>query len=116
MSNYTVSAKEQKKAESIRGHYTSLSNSKFEQLRALDTKVRRPGMIIGIALCVIGLLIMGAGMATIMTFDRMNVGLILSIPGLIIALSSYPIYKLITKQRKNKYLDQIMQLSNEITR
>lgn len=116
MVEYNSNAKDKKKAEAIKGHYTNAKNSKMEQLRELDKKVRRPGMIVATVICIIGVLTMGAGMASVMAYNNMGVGLILSIFGLVVALISIPVYKTMTSGRKKQYEDQIIRLSNEITK
>lgn len=92
MSSYTPNAQDQKKAENIRRQYISREENKMEQLQALDDKVKAPGKIAGTVLGVIGSLIMGAGMSLIMVWSNMTVGLVLSIPGLLIAAAAFPVY------------------------
>ena len=53
-------------------------------------------------------------MAMIMVNDVIDTGLLLGIPGMLIALTAYPIYLLITNTRKKKYADEILRLSNDI--
>lgn len=115
MSSYNTTAKEQEKAAAIRGHYLNKENSKWEQLRTLNNKVRKPAIIVSTIIAMIGVLVMGAGMAEIMVYGNMSTGLALSIPGLIVALISILVYKIILNKRKEKYSNQILQLSSEIT-
>lgn len=57
---------------------------------------------------------MGAGMSFIMVWENLSTGLILSIPGMIILLLSYPTYSAIIKSRKKKFGPEIMKLSNDL--
>lgn len=116
MSNqFDATNKEQVKAHNIRRQYINRENNKLEQLKILDSKVKAPGRIVSSILGVVGALTMGAGMSLIMVWENMNYGLLLGIPGLIIVLVAYPIYGVITRNRKKRYADQIMKLSDELT-
>lgn len=115
MSNFNANGQEQKKAESIRRQYISHEDNKMEQLQKLDNKVKAPGKVIATIFGVIGALVMGAGMALVMVWGNMTMGLALSIPGLIVALLAIPIYALITASRKKKYASEIMRLSDSLT-
>ena len=114
MSEYKTNAQDQRRAENIRRQYISRNENKMEQLQKLDDKVKLPGKILASVLGVIGSLVMGAGMSLIMVWSNMTLGLVLSIPGMLVALIAYPIYMLITNNRKKKYADEIMRLSDEI--
>lgn len=113
MTNYNT-AQEQKKAQNIRRQYMSREENKMEQLQALDQKVKAPGRVVATILGAIAALVMGAGMSIIMVWETMTLGLALSIPGLIVALLTYPLYKAITNSRKKKYAPEIMRLSEDV--
>ena len=104
-----------RKTEKIRSQYIEKENTKMDNLKKLDNKVKAPGKVISCILGVIGVLVMGAGMSLIMVENNMQTGLILGIPGMIVALLAYPVYSLITNHRKKKYKDEIIRLSEEIT-
>ncbi|HAB60960.1 MAG TPA: hypothetical protein DCE48_09720 [Lachnospiraceae bacterium] len=112
---FNAANKDQAKAQKIRRQYMDREDNKFEQLQSLDSKVKTPGKIVSSVLGVVGALTMGAGMSLIMVWENMTSGLLLGIPGLIIALAAYPIYGIITGNRKKKYADQIMRLCEELT-
>ena len=76
--------------------------------------MKAPGKVIAGILGIIGALVMGAGMALVMVWGNMTMGLALSIPGLIVALLAIPIYALITASRKKKYAFEIMRLSDSL--
>lgn len=115
MSNYNANERDQKKAENIRRQYIPHEENKMEQLQKLDAKVKAPGKVVSYIIGVVGALVMGAGMALVMVWSNMRLGLTLSIPGLIVALAAYPVYAQITNSRKKKYADEIMRLSGDIS-
>ena len=114
MNNSIINEQDLNKADQIRRQYVSPETNPLNQLRKLDDAVKRPGVIVSLTLGIIGALIMGAGMALIMPYGKMAIGLILSIPGLIILAAAYPIGRTITSQRKAQYADEILRLSNQI--
>ena len=112
---FDATNKDQEKAQKIRRQYMNQEDNKLGQLRKLDSMVKAPGKMVSGVLGVVGALTMGAGMSLIMVWGYMEYGLLLGIPGLTIMLATYPIYRMITENRKKRYADQIMKLSNEIT-
>ena len=116
MSNYNVNEQEQKQAERIRRQYMNREDNKVEQLKKLDNKVKVPGKVVGTIIGVVGALVMGTGMSFVMVWENMTIGLILGIPGLIVAALAYPVYFWITSSRKKKYANEIMNLSEELIR
>ncbi len=86
----------------------------MEQLNKLDSKVKLPGKVIAGIMGTGGALLLGAGMSNIMVWDSMQTGLIMGIPGIIIALLSYPVYSQITSRRKKKYADEVFLLSDQL--
>ncbi len=100
---------------------TGKENSKLEELKALDRKVKRPANIFGYVFGTIGAIIMGSGMSIVMTDigalvgeNSMTVGIVVGVVGLVMAVINYPIYKKILDSRRKKYADQIIKLSNQI--
>lgn len=114
MSYYRATEQDQKRAENIRRRYISRDDNKMEQLKNLDNKVKLPGKIVSAIMVAIGVPVMGAGMSLIMVWADIMPGLILSIPGIVVALLAYPVYALITNSRKKKYAAEIMRLSDDV--
>lgn len=112
MSNFNANAQDQKKAENIRRQYIPREDNKIEQLQRLDSKVKTPGKVVASILGTVGALVMGSGMALVMVWENMTMGLALSIPGMVVALLAIPVYVLITNSRKKKYASEIMRLSD----
>ena len=108
--------------EKIRSQYTEEARSDLDQLKALDAKVKKPANIFAYTYGSISALIMGAGMSAVMTDigtilglgDLMVPGILVGCVGLIMALTTHPIYKKILTSRKKKYGPEILRLSEEL--
>lgn len=116
MSDFNATAQDQKKAEDIRRQYIPREDNKIEQLQRLDSKVKTPGKVVASILGAVGALVMGSGMALVMVWENMTMGLALSIPGMIVALLAFPAYAVITNSRKKKYASEIMRISDGLIR
>ncbi len=79
-------------AQKIRTQYTEKENTKLDELKALDKKVKRPANVFGIIFGIIGVLIMGAGMSFAMgaieagTYFGITIGENMMLPGIILGL------------------------------
>ena len=110
--------------EKIRSQYTEQKHTELDALKALDAKVKKPAKVFGYAYGGIGTIVMGAGMSLVMTdigamlgiTQTMVPGIVVGIVGLVMVLTTYPIYKKILNSRKKKYAHQIMELSDRITK
>ena len=108
--------------QKIRTQYTEKEHTQLDDLKALDAKVKRPADLFAYIFGGIGALIMGSGMSLVMTdigtnwsiSNTMNLGIVIGIVGLIMAIVNYPIYKRILSSRKKKYADEIIKLSDRI--
>lgn len=109
--------------QKIRTQYMEKESTEIDDLRELDTQVKRPANIFAYVFGSIGAVIMGAGMSLVMTdiADIVGIGgnptvlgIIIGIFGMILALANYPIYKKILAGRKNKYGAKILELSEKI--
>ena len=108
--------------EKIRSQYTEQEHTELEELKALDTKVKKPAKVFGYTYGSIGAIIMGAGMSLILTDIGTKIGLTatlvpgiaVGVAGLAMSCTTYPIYKKILNSRKKKYADRIMELSDRI--
>ena len=108
--------------EKIRSQYTGQQHNDLDALKALDAKVKRPANIFGYTYGSIGALVMGSGMSLVMTdigavlgmTDTLLPGIAVGLAGMVMALTTYPIYKRILAARKKKYAPQIIELSDRI--
>lgn len=108
--------------QKIRTQYTEKEHTSLDELRELDTKVKRPASVFAYVFGSISAIIMGSGMSLVMTDigstlgieSAMIPGIIIGIIGLVMAIINYPIYKGILGSRRRKYADRIIALSNKI--
>lgn len=105
-----------KEIERIRASYEPKQISKFEELKALDKKVKRPVEVFAYVYGSISSLVLGAGMCLAMKVigSSMAIGIGVGLVGIALTLTTYPIYKSILKRRKNKYANQIFELSDSL--
>lgn len=109
---------QQKQVEKIRNNYTrdTKQKTKFEELKELDSKVKKPARIFAYVFGIIGTLILGTGMCLAMKVigDLMALGIVVGVLGIIMISINYPIYKAILKRRKAKYSAEIVERSDEL--
>ena len=101
-------------AEQIANEYAPKQTSKVKALKKLDAKVKNPPVIIGLVLGIIGTLIFGLGLTTVLEWDNLILGIIISAVGVLPMLVAYPAYKITLKKGKKKYGKEIVKLSEEI--
>ena len=109
-----------KTIEKIRSTYNKEETSKFEQLKKLDKKVKTPALNFAYIYGSLSSLVLGTGMCfamgvigTTLAF-AMPLGIGVGLFGIILMLTTYPIYKKILNKRKNKYSKEILNLSNNL--
>ena len=108
--------------QKIRTQYTEKSDTRLDELKKLDAKVKRPANVFGYTFGSISAIIMGSGMSLVMTNigemvgigDPMIPGIAIGIVGMIMAIINYPIYKSILNSRRKKYAEKIIALSEKI--
>lgn len=108
---------ERKEIESIRRQYTepeTKEESKLQKLRRLDAKVRNTPTVVALVLGVVGCLIFGLGLTTVLEWSKMLVGVIVMVIGAIPMAAAYPAHKLTLKQYKAKYGAEIVALSESL--
>ena len=109
-------------AQKIRSQYMEKESTELDELRALDTKVKRPANVFSYVFGSISAIIMGTGMSLVMTDigttvgieSAMVPGIVIGVVGMLMALVNYPIYKGILGSRKKKYGSKILSLSDKI--
>ena len=113
-----LTEEERAKVNSIKQDYLpkeeQSQESKMQKLLALDAKVKNPPVIIGLVLGIIGTLIFGLGLTTVLEWDNLILGIIISAVGVLPMLVAYPAYKITLKKGKKKYGKEIVKLSEEI--
>lgn len=113
---------DQQLAQKIRTRYVEKEATELDTLRALDQKVKRPANVFAYVFGSISAIIMGCGMSLIMTdiaqtlgiADPMLYGTVIGVVGLGMSLLTYPLYKGILADRRKKYADEIIAISDKI--
>jgi uncharacterized Tic20 family protein len=108
--------------QKIRTQYTEKEHSQLDELKALDSKVKKPANVFAYVFGAVSAVIMGAGMSLVMTdigaqlgmTETMVPGIIIGVVGLILAILNYPLYKRILSSRKQKYAGKIIALSDKL--
>ena len=120
--SYIYSAPEKHEVLSIRKKYLPREETKLEELKRLDAKVKQPANVFAYTYGSVSAIIMGSGMSLVMTdigtviglASAMIPGIAIGVLGMAMALSTYPIYKKILNARKKKYAPEILKLSEKI--
>lgn len=108
--------------QKIRTQYTEKEHTSLDELKELDTKVKRPASVFAYIFGSVSAIIMGAGMSLVMTdigtkagiADSMFPGIVIGVVGMLMAIINYPIYKGILSSRRKKYAEKIIELSDKI--
>ena len=108
--------------QKIRTQYTEKQHTELDELKALDAKVKKPANVFGYTYGSVSAIVMGAGMSLVMTdigamiglAGAMVPGIAIGIVGMVMALTTYPIYKRVLNARKRKYASEILKLSDSI--
>lgn len=104
-------------AKKIRDQYVQREETKLDQLRALDSKVKKPALILAYVLGTIASLILGTGMCLAMEVlgtGLMIPGIVIGLVGIALAVANYFIYNKVLESRRAKYADEIIALSDNI--
>lgn len=108
---------ERREIESIKNQYLceeKKEETKLQRLRRLDSKVKNTPTILSLCFGVIGTLIFGLGLTTVLEWDKLLLGAAIMAIGIIPMLLAYPIYKWSLKSGKKKYGGEIVKLSEEL--
>ena len=102
--------------EKIRASYENKEKGKLEQLKELDKKTKRPAVVFAYVYGTASSLVLGTGMCFAMKVigNSMALGIGVGLLGILLAATTYPLYKAILKSRKKKVSKQIFALSEEL--
>lgn len=107
-------------AEKIASEYAPKQTSKAVALKKLDRKAKRPALLFAYIFGIVSVLIAGTGMCLSLGVIGQGsamtaLGIVIGIIGFIGAAATYPIYKKILQNSREKYAYDIMALAKEIT-
>lgn len=108
--------------QKIRTQYIEKEHTGLDELKELDSKVKRPANVFGYVFGSVSAITMGSGMSLVMTDigatigikEPMVPGIVVGVVGMLMAIINYPIYKGILSARRKKYADEIIALSDKI--
>lgn len=108
--------------QKIRAQYVESQPTELDELKALDAKVKNPAKIFALVYGSLSAMIMGTGMSLVLTdigailglADALIPGIVIGAVGMVLALTTYPIYKKMLAFRKKKYAAQILELSDKL--
>lgn len=108
--------------QKIRTQYTEKEHTQLDELKELDSKVKRPANVFAYIFGIISAIVMGSGMSLVMTdigiqlgmTESVVPGIVIGVIGMAIAILNYPIYKSILSSRKKKYAEKIIALSDKL--
>lgn len=112
-----MDVKERKYIEKVTSNYCEKEQTKIDEIKALDSKAKKPVLIFSYVFGTIASLILGFGMCVAMGVileKLMWMGIVVGVIGIALCLLTYPLHKKIMMIRKNKYKHQILQLSNQL--
>ena len=120
----TINNEQEYLVQKIRTQYTEKQHTELDELRALDRKVKMSANAFAYGFGAVSALTMGSGMSLIMTdigqtigmASPMTPGVVIGLAGMVMAIANYPIYKGILTGRRKKYAQQIIALSDQLTK
>ena len=113
---YQYSAAQNREAERIRSKYLPHEESKLDRLRRLDRQAQSAGMIQGLTTGIVGCLIFGVGLCfglDVLAGADWMTPLLCSLGG-VIMIPAYPIYRILSKRKREKLTPEILRLSDEL--
>ena len=120
----TIKNEQENLVQKIRTQYTEKQHTELDELRALDRKVKMSANAFAYGFGAVSALTMGSGMSLIMTdigqtigmASPMTPGIVIGLVGMVMAIVNYPIYNGILTRRRKKYAQQIIALSDRLTK
>ena len=107
---------QRKEIDAIRRQYMPKQHAQngLERLRYLDTKVKGGPTAYSLIFGVVGILIFGLGLATVLEWGKMVLGICIAVVGCVPMGLAYPIYTYVLARNKKKYGEEILRLSETL--
>jgi len=90
------------------------TEGRLARLRKLDARVHNLPMCTGLVLGVVGLLVFGLGIALILEWEMIALGVIVGVIGAVPMGLAYPLYLRTLAHLKQKHGEEILRLSDEL--
>ncbi len=113
---YNYSPALNKEVQEIRKKYLPKEESKLEELKRLDNKVQKAGVIESLLIGLTGCLIFGVGLCLAMQVigNSIPLGVVIGIIGSVIMMLAYPVYRHVYNKIRQKLAPRILELSEEV--
>lgn len=107
---------ERKEIENILDGYLPVNSyqSKVRRVKELNAKVQNIPTAYALSIGVIGILVFGLGMTCALEWNKLLLGVLIGVVGIIICAAAYPVYSFKYKKLKDKYSEEIIKLSLEL--
>ena len=113
-----MDGKQRNYVETIRKEYQTdvRDEDKFLTLKRMERKVRMPVQLLGIAIGILGILLLGLGLSFVLGSlgDHLLLGTVLGCLGLVALLVNYPLTRFLLERRKRRYGKEILSLTEEL--
>ena len=108
---YRYTADEQREIDTLCSRYTSESpNDQLAAMRKIDQSVTRRATAMAVGFGLAGTLVMGLGLAMVLSFNWMIPGIILGCCGIAVMAAMPAAYELLLKRERKKVAPQIVEL------
>ena len=108
---YRYTAEEQREIDALRRRYTSESpNDQLSAMRRIDHDVTRHATAMAVGFGLAGTLVMGLGLAMVLSFNLMIPGIILGCCGIAVMAAMPAAYERILKRERKKVAPKIVEL------
>lgn len=114
--NYNYSAVQSKEVQEIRNKYLPKEESKLEELKRLDNKVQKAGVMASLIIGITGCLVFGVGFCLVMQVigNSIPLGVVVGIIGVAIMIAAYPVYRRVYNKTRQKLAPRILELTEEV--
>lgn len=113
--SYTYSASQQEEIRQIRKKYLPRERGGIEELRRLDAKVERKGLIVALGLGLTGTMLLGVGLCIVLMWEaHFALGVVVGVIGIAGIALAYPANRYVNKTEREKNAPRILELTEEL--
>ena len=113
--SYTYSASQQEEIRQIRKKYLPRERGGIEELRRLDAKVERKGLIVALGLGLTGTMLLGVGLCIVLMWEaHFALGVVVGVIGIAGIALAYPANWYVNKTEREKNAPRILELTEEL--
>lgn len=113
--SYIYSASQQEEIRQIRKKYLPRERGGIEELRRLDAKVERKGLIVALGLGLTGTMLLGVGLCIVLMWEaHFALGVVVGVIGIAGIALAYPANRYVNKTEREKNAPRILELTEEL--